>query len=242
PAVPTEPSDRPTSGPYPTPEPTQEPDVHSAPQTVTIAVPDEAPPAHPTPTRDSVDAPADDPHQVIIDELRRHRVSATVVGETTGPQVTRYDIVLGDGVKIARVRGLVENLAVALGRENLRLIAPVPGRPGVVGLEVPTPDRRTVYLADVLRSPVATNDPHPLVVGLGQDVEGGPVLVNLAKMPHILIAGATGAGKSTCINGLITSILMRATPDEVRMILVDPKRVELTMYQGIPHLITPIIT
>ncbi|MFI0373452.1 DNA translocase FtsK [Actinomadura sp. 1N219] len=184
----------------------------------------------------------DDAPQVIVDELRRHGVRAAVVGATAGPQVIRYSLALGDGIKISKVRALVENLGVALGRANLRLIAPMPGQPGVVGLEVPTPHRRPVHLADVLRSPAAASEHHPMTVGLGQDVEGRPVVVNLATMPHILIAGATGAGKSTALNTIIASILVRAAPDEVRMILIDPKRVELTMYQGIPHLITPIIT
>ncbi|CNE78230.1 DNA translocase FtsK [Mycobacterium tuberculosis] len=180
--------------------------------------------------------------QVIADELRRHRVRATVVGATEGPQVIRYSLALGDGVKISKVRALVENLGVALGRDRVRLIAPMPGQPGLVGLEVPNPDRRPVHLADVLRSPAAAGEDHPLIAGLGEDVEGRPVVVNLATMPHILIAGATGAGKSTALNTIIISILTRATPDEVRMILIDPKRVELAAYAGIPHLLMPIIT
>jgi DNA translocase FtsK/SpoIIIE-like protein len=180
--------------------------------------------------------------QVIVDELRRHGVHATVVGSTAGPQAIRYSLALGDGVKISKVRALVENLGVALGRAHLRLIAPVPGQPGVVGLEVPNPHRRSVQLADVLRSPAATGEHHPLAVGLGEDVEGHTVVVNLATMPHILIAGATGAGKSTALNAIISSILIRAAPAQVRMVLIDPKRVELAAYAGIPHLLTPIIT
>ncbi|TDD60035.1 DNA translocase FtsK, partial [Actinomadura rubrisoli] len=180
--------------------------------------------------------------RVIADELRRHGVHAAVVGATAGPQVIRYSLALGNGVKISKVRALVENLGVALGRDRVRLIAPMPGQPGLVGLEVPNPDRRPVHLADVLRSPAATGEHHPLIAGLGEDVEGRPVVVNLATMPHILIAGATGAGKSTALNTIIASILTRATPDEVRMILIDPKRVELAAYAAIPHLLTPIIT
>ncbi|TDD67814.1 DNA translocase FtsK, partial [Actinomadura rubrisoli] len=180
--------------------------------------------------------------RVIADELRRHGVHATVVGATAGPQVIRYSLALGNGVKISKVRALVENLGVALGRDRVRLIAPMPGQPGLVGLEVPNPDRRPVRLADVLRSPAATGEHHPLIVGLGEDVEGRPVVVNLAKMPHILIAGATGAGKSTALNAIIASVLVRAAPAQVRMVLIDPKRVELAAYTGIPHLLTPIIT
>ncbi|URN01230.1 DNA translocase FtsK [Actinomadura madurae] len=180
--------------------------------------------------------------RVIADELRRHGVHATVVGATAGPQVIRYSLALGNGVKISKVRALVENLGVALGRDRVRLIAPLPGQPGLVGLEVPNPDRRPVHLTDVLRSPAAAREDHPMIVGLGVDVEGVPVVVNLAKMPHILIAGATGAGKSTALNTIIASILVRAAPTQVRMVLIDPKRVELAAYAGIPHLLTPIIT
>ncbi|MPZ51665.1 MAG: DNA translocase FtsK [Acidimicrobiia bacterium] len=173
--------------------------------------------------------------------LRQHGVEASLTRIVPGPTVTRFEIELAPGVKVNRISSLSGDIAYALATPDIRLLVPIPGK-SAIGVEVPNRRRRRVTLGDILRSDSARADTDPLSIGLGMDIAGHPKFLNLSELPHVLIAGATGAGKSSCINSIVSSILMRAHPDDVRLIMVDPKRVELGQYNGVPHLLTRVIT
>jgi len=185
--------------------------------------------------------PMEDGGRVLERALHDHGVDTRLIGMTVGPTVARYELELGPGVKVARVTSLSKDIAYAMAAEDVRILAPIPGK-SAIGVEVPNRQRQLVSLGDILAGEDARRATHPLEVAVGRDINGRGVMANLAEMPHILIAGATGAGKSSCINSIITSVLMRATPEQVRMILVDPKRVELGQYEGVPHLLTQVVT
>ncbi len=168
-------------------------------------------------------------------------VDATVARHSRGPTVTRFEIELGPGVQVKKVANMGDDIAYALAAPDVRIVAPIPGK-SAIGVEVPNRQRDLITLGDILRSSEAAGDPHPLTVALGVDIAGNPELINLATMPHLLVSGATGSGKSVTLNGMISSVVMRARPDQVRMILIDPKRVELNAYEGAPHLLSPVVT
>ena len=173
--------------------------------------------------------------------LAEHGVETRLVGMTVGPTVTRFELELGPGVKVAKVTNLHKDIAYAMATPDVRILAPIPGKQAI-GVEIPNVRKQLVTVGDILTSAEARAATHPLEVAIGRDIDGKAILANLASMPHILIAGATGAGKSSFVNSMITSIMMRATPDEVRMILVDPKRVEMGQYNKLPHLLTEVVT
>jgi S-DNA-T family DNA segregation ATPase FtsK/SpoIIIE len=176
----------------------------------------------------------------LVAALEAHGVTTTLLGKTVGPTVTRFELELGPGVKVARVTSLSRDIAYAMASPDVRILAPIPGK-SAIGVEVPNRTRQLVALRDILDSPEAREATHPLEVAMGRDIAGRAVMANLAEMPHILISGATGAGKSSCINSIITSVLMRSTPEQVRLMLIDPKRVELGQYNGLQHLVSPVV-
>lgn len=176
--------------------------------------------------------------RIVNGVFRSFGVDATVCSYTRGPAVTRYDISIGNSTKVSKVASLKDNISYSVGNGNLKLISPVPGK-SAIGIEIPNVDRGMVTLGDVFD---IADEEHPLTVGMGKDINNKSITANLAKMPHLLVAGSTGSGKSVFINTMINSILMRTTPEQVRMVLIDPKRVELSSYANIPHLAMPIVT
>jgi S-DNA-T family DNA segregation ATPase FtsK/SpoIIIE len=177
--------------------------------------------------------------ETLVNALADFGVEATIVGQIAGPRVTRYELQLAPGTKVSKVAGLKDDLSYALATTEIRILAPIPGKQAV-GVEVPNLAPKIVTLGDIYDD--LPSSASPLAVWLGKDISGNAVWADLARMPHILIAGTTGSGKSGCINAILTSILLRSTPDEVRMILIDPKRIELNYYESIPHLLTPVVS